>query len=72
MPWTRGGIVDTITLQEGIAAAQLRAKHKSLMSITDAISMALASSRSATLVTTDNGIRDTKEKGAVLHFGVNA
>ena len=63
-------VVDRITPQEGIAAAQLRAKHKNLLSIVDAISMALASSRGATLVTTDGGIRDAKEKGKVLHFAI--
>ncbi len=57
-------------LQEGIAASQLRAKQKSLLPIADAISMALAPRRNATLVTTDCGIRDAKEKGKVHQFTI--
>nr|MDO8088283.1 PIN domain-containing protein [Candidatus Sigynarchaeum springense] len=60
-------VVDRITPREGISAAQLRARHKNVLSLVDAISMALAASRSATLVTTDSGIRDAKEKGSVFH-----
>ncbi|MHA1681623.1 MAG: PIN domain-containing protein [Promethearchaeota archaeon] len=63
-------VIKDISESVGISSAKLKLKYKKTLSFVDAVSLGLALKLKCTLLTTDSGIKETKEKSKIIHFDV--
>ncbi|MFX0100470.1 MAG: PIN domain-containing protein [Candidatus Hodarchaeota archaeon] len=63
-------VIKDISESVGISSAKLKLKYKKTLSFVDAISLGLTLKLKCILLTTDGGLKDTKEKGKIIHFDI--